>query len=214
MDIDAEWIALNLAYIVYVASPLFKEILKFRVVLVFASVLFIIYGLISGITSVTVWNITFGLVSLWHISVLIRQRLSVNLTDEAEAIRVLLTPELEPADFSQLWNSGRQVTVQDNAFIIENTPVADVSLILDGLVSITNSSGLDRPLGRFAFLGEQSALMGRPATATVTAVGPVRLWSWEQENLKKLLEANPSIRQSWTSAIAADLVKKVMPSGK
>lgn len=210
-DLSWELLTLNAAYVVYVASPVFKEILKLRVVLLIATGFFIAYGIISGIHSVTLWNIPFGLLHLWGIAGLIRERMGVSLSEEAEALRVLLMPGLDRPEFSKLWNSGNQITITNTKFITEGQPVENVALILDGLVHVTSEAGLDRDLGRFAFVGEQSALMDRPASASVTTVGEARLWSWNQQALKKLVEENEPIRQAWNGALARDLAKKVAP---
>jgi len=90
--IDWGWITLNLAYVIYVVSPVFKKMLQLRLVLLAATIVFIIYGIVAGIWSVVWWNVPFGLMHIWQLSKLIAERRRTALTEEQEAIRTLVGP--------------------------------------------------------------------------------------------------------------------------
>lgn len=207
--IDWGWITLNLAYVIYITSPVFKKMLQLRSVLLAATIVFIIYGIVANVWSVVWWNIPFGLMHVWQIMLLVRERMGVKLTDEDEAVRVLLTPGLEPSRFNVLWQAGTEHELTDQTLTRKGEPVDSVWLVLEGQVEVTDGTGLRLPLGPLSFVGEQSALSGDPATASAACRGTVRLRKWDQDKLRELGRAHPDIRQAGVLAIAHDLSNKV-----
>ena len=206
---DSSWWLLNLAYAVYVVSPVFKDMLRLRLVLLGATALFIAYGVASGIGSVVWWNVPFGLVHLYQIGVLVKERTVGELPEDLEQVRQQLFPTLSPADFSELWELGEEVELLPNQTIIERgTDLSEVMLILDGAADVHLGDAILR-LRPFALLGEMSLLTGEAASATVTASGPTTLRRWDRLELLLLGDRKPHVQQAALLLISRQLVRKV-----
>ncbi|PIO48182.1 MAG: hypothetical protein CMR00_06165 [[Chlorobium] sp. 445] len=61
-----------------------------------------------------------------------------------------------------------------------------------------------------AFVGEMSFLTGNLPTATVRATKETRCLAWSKEQLRKLLNRNPSMWATLQGVLSTDLTKKLM----
>lgn len=207
---NTSWLVLNFAYLAYTASSLFKEMLRLRMALLIATVFYISYGFIEGIWSMVWWNIPVGLIHLWRIVDLLRQRRSVNLDDEADAIRVLLYQSLNPVEFDELWSLGEEQVLDDGHVVIEQGAlVTRITMILDGNVRVESDGRPLSELGRFRFVGEMSNLSGKPASATVITDGAARIRSWDSDKLEELLRKNAPTERAHLRAVGRDLADKL-----
>lgn len=205
--------AINAAYLVYVSSAMFKDMLRLRVLLFIATLLYIAYGLIEPLWPLVYWNIPFGIMQAYQIWVLVKQRIGINLDEEAEAVRVLMFSDLDRPLFNLMWQCGDQATYQDGETLIEfDTKVEHLMLVLDGEVEVRPPSRAPKDpliLGRLRLLGEMSAMSGQTARATVTANGPVRTRNWRQSELHSLGEQHPEIQKHALLLIGNELARKV-----
>ena len=196
---SAAFILLNVAYLVYAISPLFKEILRLRVTLLVATVFYILFGLAdwadTDSRAVVFWNIPVFMIHAWQIWVIMAERRGVDLDDEAEAVRTLVYPDLDRVSFNALWKSSyERDLVPGEIFIRQGDPVDLLYLVMDGDVEANISGRRVVGLGRLRFLGEISSLTGETASATVTAVTQVRARVWSC-----LLYTSPSPRDATLS---------------
>lgn len=203
------WIALNSAYLIYAASGIFRDMLRLRVTLLIATALFILYGIVAGVWSVFWWNLPVGAVHAWRVWLLLKQRRSVNLDAEAEAVRTLIYPDLNRVSFNALWHASTERLVHDEVLITKGKPVHDVLLILEGEVDVDVKPGLVVRLGRLRFVGEMSSLTGNNASATVTAKGFVRTRAWNKERFEELTDEDPEIERAHLRAIGQELTRKL-----
>ena len=207
---DLSWWLLNLAYAVYVISPVFKEMLKLRLVLLAATVLFIAYGISSGVDSVTWWNIPFGLMHIYQIGLLLKERMNGDLPEELERVREMLFPDLSAVDFRELWDLGHESKLQAQGLIIENgEDLSEVMLIIDGAADVHLDDGGTLRLRPYTLLGEMSLVRGGPASATVTAAGPTTIRSWDRVELLKLGDRKPHVKQAALLLIGQQLAQKM-----
>lgn len=206
---DSGWITLNVAYIAYAASSLFKDMLRLRVTLLIATVLYISYGVIADIWSMVWWNIPVGIIHAWRSWDLLRERRAVDLDTEAEAIRVLLYRDLDRVAFYRLWKLSEEEHFHDrHVLITQAEPVTHIMLILDGSVRVEANGRRVSELGRLRFIGEMSTLSGQHASASVRTTGPVRARTWVIAELEELLEQNAEIERAHLRAVGRDLARK------
>lgn len=204
------WVTLNLAYVIYAVSGIYKDMLRLRVVLLVATGLFIAYGIVADIWSVFWWNIPVAAVHLWQTWQLIQQRRGIDLDAEAEAIRTLLYPDLSRTDYNSLWHASHECMFSEgDVLIVASEPVEAVYLILDGEVDVEVSDDLTVRLGRLRLVGEMSSVTGGDATATVTAVGAVRARAWTKAALASLLLDNAEVERAYLRAIGTELTRKL-----
>ena len=207
--LDGGWLSLNMAYLVYAVSGLFRDMLRLRLTLLLATLLFIIYGVVAEIWSVFWWNLPVGAVHTWGIWMLLKQRRSVNLDAEAEAVRTLLYPDLDRVAFNLMWHAGEERSVSNEVLIRRDEPVDELLLILDGDVDVDVRDDLVVRLGRLRIVGEMSSVTGSNATATVTANNNVRLRAWNKEKFARLIEEHPEIERAHLRAIGHELTRKL-----
>ncbi len=207
--LDGGWLSLNLAYLVYAVSGLFRDMLRLRLTLLGATALFIIYGVVAEIWSVFWWNLPVATVHAWGIWMLLKQRRAVNLNAEAEAVRTLLYPDLDRVSFNQMWHASDEHTVSNKVLITKGEPVDELFLILDGDVDVAVRDDLVVRLGRLRIVGEMSSVTGGNATATVTANDNVRIRTWNKEKFARLLEDHPEIERAHLRAIGHELTRKL-----
>ena len=207
--LDGGWLSLNMAYLVYAVSGLFRDMLRLRLTLLLATLLFIIYGVVAEIWSVFWWNLPVGAVHTWGIWMLLKQRRSVNLDAEAEAVRTLLYPDLDRVAFNLMWHASEERSVSNEVLIRRDEPVDELLLILDGDVDVDVRDDLVVRLGRLRIVGEMSSVTGSNATATVTANNNVRLRAWNKEKFARLIEEHPEIERAHLRAIGHELTRKL-----
>lgn len=207
---DAAWWALNAAYAAYVVSPVFKEMLRLRLMALVVTILFIVYGFISGIHSIVWWNIAFGGMHLYQIGLLLRERMGVSLTDEDDELRQKLFPTLDAVEFNALWSLGTEHTLVANEVIVEaGAEVDQVSIVIDGAADVDLGDGRFSRLRPDALIGEMSLLRGGPACATVRASGPTVVRSFNHTALLELGEARPVVKDAALILIGRQLAEKI-----
>ncbi len=155
--------------------------LRLRVVWMTGTVLFMTYGLIAGLWPAVYWNVPVMGVHIWRITGLVRDRQSVDLDDEAEAIRTLVFAGLDRVAFNALWHCGEEQIVEDHTLIEQGAEVKDLGLILDGEVDVFIDEKPTRRMGHYRLIGEISSLTGEMATASVVANGTVRVRTWDKQ---------------------------------
>ncbi len=203
---DLSFWLLNAAYAVYVVSPVFKTMVKLRIVLLLATILFIAYGLSSGVMSVTWWNLPFGAIHLWQlwkISPFGQQ----DLDAEAAGVHSELFPTLSQTDFATIWKLGEEriISVHEE-LTTQGERVADLTLILDGNAAVVDE---DVTLTSLDLVGEMSLLLGGGATRTVCATSEMRVRTWPKAHLVALGEKNPHLKSAGLVALGQSLAQKV-----
>ena len=203
------WVLLNAAYAIYAASAAFKDMLRLRVVLWAATVLFMIYGPIAGVWSVFWWNIPVLALHSWHIWRLLAARRGVDLDDEADAIRTLLFPDLDRVAFNTLWHCGEERRLGDHQLIAKGAEVLELYLILDGDVEVEVTDDRFIRLGKYRMLGEMSSLSGATASANVRTVGMVRLRAWDKSALAAAAAQDSTIERALLKAMGQEVARKL-----
>ena len=75
-------ILLNAGYIIFVISPLFRNALISRLVLLSASIIFIIWSGMEGLWNNAAWNIAFTLMHLWQLVKIPKQSVATEVIQE------------------------------------------------------------------------------------------------------------------------------------
>ena len=91
------------------------------------------------------------------------------------------------------------VVGDDGAFLIDDQYAHLTEGIRQVIAQLTDNS----------FIGEMSFVSGKPASATVTATGRVRLLEWPRARLSALLDRSPEIRIAFQSILGVDMAAKL-----
>jgi len=204
------WVLLNTAYLVYTVSGLFKDMLRLRLVWMVSTLFFMAHGLVDQLWPAVWWNVPVLLVHLYMVGSLLRQRRAIDLDEESMAIRTLVFPELDLVAFNTLWNAGTEhIARDDEVLITRDEEVRELFLILEGDVDAHVSDNFVVRLGEYRLLGEVSSLTGANATATVTAVGNVRIRTWDKQVLAGFDATDPEIRTAILLAMGYEAARKL-----
>ncbi|MFD9630515.1 Crp/Fnr family transcriptional regulator [Streptomyces violascens] len=113
--------------------------------------------------------------------------------------RVPFLARLEDHDREALLSLGHELTFVARATLLhQHDPSSHVLLILTGWTKVTAAAanGYQALLalrGPGDIIGESAALTGRPRSATVTALEPLRVVAVEHERFRELLSRSPAI---------------------
>jgi len=209
MSITAGWILLNLAYLIYTVSGLFKDMLKLRIVWALATFFFLAHGLVDRLWPAVWWNLPVLAVHTYMIGSLFRARRGVNLSEEEEAIRTLIFPELDRVSFNTLWQCGQDGLVKDEVLITKGTEVNQLILIMHGEVDVEVSDELTVRLSQYRLVGEMSRLSGGVASATVTANGMLSFRAWDKDKLDACTTKHPEIQVALLRAMGNEVARKL-----
>ena len=188
---------------------MFKDMLLLRVALLAATVFYVAYGLYEPVWTMVWWNLPVGALHIWAIWQLLKDRRGIHLDDEASAIHTLLFSDLTRVSFNAMWHCGEERTVANEVLITKGEPVTELLLILEGEVEAHVRDGIRIRLSEYRMLGEISTLRGTNATATVTALGPLRFRAWDKAELDACGEKYPDVKIALLKAMGLEAATKV-----
>jgi hypothetical protein len=203
----------NLAFALIALSYVVRDIFWLRSISIISSLAGIAYsyGALSEPLWINiVWNIVFMVVNAVWITVILKERRSVNFTEEEKELYGTVFRTFSPVEFMKLMRVGEWKVCQPNeVLIVENQPATYIMLIYNGEVEVWTKDRKIATLKDGAFVGEMSFLTGNLPTATVKASKETRYVAWSKEELKKLLNRNPSMWATLQGVLSTDLTKKL-----
>jgi hypothetical protein len=207
--VDASTVALNLAYISYVAVSFVPGGLRLRIALVLQSLTFIGWGVVSDTPSVIFWNVAFAAVNVWQ-EVRVARRDHVDLGVAEEEARSAMFDSLSRRDFLVLCSAGQsgEAGVGEQLCAVGERRDEPL-LLLNGNVEVRTSTGFDVVGRRHMFVGEMSFLSGRPTSADVWAAEPVTFRRWKFDDVRRLEQLNLDVARSVEKAMGRDVAAKL-----
>jgi hypothetical protein len=193
---------------------LVKDILWLRLLTVLACIAGIIFNYFVPATPLWVviyWNLLFLAINVVQIGIIVKERREVTFTEEEKELYETLFKNFAPFEFMKLLRVGRWLEAKkDQVLAVEKKSLDSVMLIYNGLVQVEAGGQTLAQLKDGSFIGEMSFITGGDATATVKAVVPTRYLSWSKEDLRQLLNRNPSMRFAMQTVLSTDLTRKLM----
>jgi hypothetical protein len=207
-------LAAHAASIVTAIAYLVNDVLWLRFLIVLSCIAGIIYNYAvphPGSWALVNWNLVFLAINLAQIAVIMKERREISFTEEERELYETLFKNFAPFEFMKLLRIGVwHEAEKDDVLAVEKKQLDDVMLIYNGLVQVESDGQTLALLKDGSFIGEMSFITGGDATATVKAIEPTRYLSWSKENLRKLLNRNPSMRFAMQTVLSTDLTKKLM----
>ena len=210
-------ILLNVANGIYVISYLVTDILWLRVLSVVGGGLSMAWTLSQPQArfSWIFWTVVFNVINVAQIAILIYRRRPVRLTDDEQRLYSLAFRVLTPRELKQLVALGKWEEAGEGKRLVEQHASLDRVLVLaKGAVAIKVDGRTVSKLGEGSFIGEMSFLTGRPTTAAVDTVQPVRYLAWPKQQLEAFLKKNTDLRSALQLLISKDLVTKLAHTGE
>lgn len=204
----------HLAFALIFFSFLVTKIFYLRIVAIFASLTSIVYNyhvLAEPLWVPIQWNILFILTNIFQIGLILWEKRNYTLKGYKAFLFNKLFNDLTTGEFEKLVKKGYLRTGLDGEVLIKENTVTDVLLVLyRGNVQIISQNTIIKEIGPGCFLGEMSFLTGEKTKATVKAHGEVKYFSWDKDNLKKMLYKNPKLMSSVQRALGRQLINSIL----
>jgi CRP-like cAMP-binding protein len=134
----------------------------------------------------------------------------INLSEEEAEVARRIVPSLKKDMARKLLRLGKFVDVDEGYLLTsQGQPVANFAMIMGGICQIERGSRPIATISAGAMVGELTLSNGAPATATVHAVGPGRLFLIGRSMLWGFLQQNPEAMADMERSIAGDLRVKL-----
>lgn len=199
----------SIAAIFSCAAYLLRSILWLRIFLVCAAIAYIISGTSLGISSMVGWNAAYLAINLFHITLLLLDKITITLPEETKKIYHKYFSTLSTREFKKLITSNGFCIFQDNNIIDEFEVPDRLFIVLRGKVNIVKNDITIATLKTGDFIGEMSFLSKERATANAYAEDFVQCAYWTHDDLEKLKLKNLKAYEKFIAIIGCDLVRKL-----
>jgi len=199
----------SIAAIFSCAAYLLRSILWLRIFLVFAAITYIVSGISLGISSMIGWNAAYLVINLFHITLLLLDKITITLPGETKKIYHKYFSTLSTREFKKLIMSNGFCIFQDKNIIDESEVPDRLFIVLRGKVNIVKNDLTIATLKAGDFIGEMSFLSKERATANAYAEDFVQCAYWTHDDLEKLKLKNLSAYEKFIAIIGCDLVRKL-----
>ena len=203
----------HIATLGYVLGFLFKNQITLRLLVLVATVSYIVYY--YAFPEEPLWGAIFGSIlimcaNLTGLARLLYDRLPLRIDPRFLQIYKSL-PELEPGEFRRLMKIGKLLQADAPVALTERGIKPEyLYYIIEGkTVASKGREAFELPSSRF--IGEVSFVLNGPATAKVVLQKGSYV-RWNRKALEKELERNPKFQHAFESLIGRDLARKVAVS--
>lgn len=188
---------------------LLRSILWLRILLVFAAITYIVSGINLGITSMIGWNSAYLVINLFHIVVLLLDKITISLPQETRKVYHRYFSTLSTREFKKLITINGFCIFQDNHIVHQYDVPDRLYIVLRGTVNIVKDDHIIATLKAGDFIGEMSFLSKQPASANAYAENLVQCAYWTHDDLEKLKLTNIEAYDKFIAIIGCDLVRKL-----
>ena len=208
--LSVETVLLVVVYAAYIASPLLPDELWLRLALAGTSAGFVMWGAIIGNAVVIVANALFLIMSVRQVVRLLRQRRPIELDGDLALVHDALFPTMSARQFLLFWHLGEELVAENVELLKRGESSPFLFALHAGAADVHLDSGI-RQLDAPALLGEMSYVRGAhaPATADVTAAGPVECRRWRKDDLHRLNQSHPDLVAPFLRGLGADIAGKL-----
>ncbi len=186
-----------------------RSMLWLRIFLACAAITYIVSGVILGITSMIGWNSAYLIINLFHITVLLLDKITIALPRETRGIYQRYFSAMSTREFKRLITSNQFCTFQDENIIDEFEIPDRLYIVLRGKINIVKPEGVIATLGAGDFIGEMSFLSKEPASASAYADNFVQCAYWTHDDLEKMRARNMGAYERFVAIVGRDLVRKL-----
>ncbi len=203
----------HIAYVFLIGSMMMRSMHWLRLFAIAA-------GLISAVYYYTLtdyvsmfWETLFSLVNIIQLSLLAIENRRGKFSEEEQLFFESVLRNVERAHARALIKAGNWFDVKvGETLVIQGTWPKRLKFIVSGHAQITVDGNEIAFVGPGDFLGEMSYLTGKAATATATAITPVRFLSFERSKLETELDKHADLRHALEAGFNRNLVEKLVKS--
>jgi hypothetical protein len=206
---------IHIANAIYLASYLVKDILWLRILTVAAGLVILGYyaWMPMPIWAGVGWNILFLAINLRQIQVLLMERRPVTLRPDEMHLYKQTFRRLTEREFAKLLAIGQWKEVGAGERLVRHgEALHELMVLASGRARFEIDGRSTGELRAGCLVGEMSFLSGKAPNADVVAMEPTRTVTWQDDVLRKLLDANAELRAGVQEVIGEDLSAKLQPS--
>ena len=204
---------IHAGYILTAIAFLLRDILWLRVLAILANLCVAYAAFRSGGAThwiVISWATAFVIINLGHSIWLIYERHVRRFTEEEQRLRDTAFPALDPVWVRRLLRCGTWTDLQSDHYLArQGERLRELILIASGEAAVKVGERTVSHLSAGKFVGEISFLGDDPASATVLSKEPMRCIVWRQDELQRIFERRPELRNTFHAAIGRDLAQKI-----
>jgi hypothetical protein len=205
----------HLSYLLIAISYLLTRMFWLRVIAVAGLALEIGYFSLSGgdLRTGIAWDMIFILINLYQLYWLVRERMMSRLPEAYRDVLRAAMKGLDDAGIFRLLSAGDFTGLEDGAVLAaENEDLDRLYFICDGRVRVAIGGRQAGTMGNGSFIGEVAFMTGKPATATVTAAGPVKALVFDRARLSEFLRREEQLAGTFHQLLGRDLAHKLQSS--
>ncbi len=210
---DAAWLV-HLASLLYVIAFLVREQLSLRMLVLFATGLYIAYYYFvpeRPLWDAIAWSLVLGAANLMVMVSLLLQRTTYGLSQREQALFKHFHT-MNPGEFRKLLKIAQWKTAgQAEILTLENQPCERLYYIVEGAAEV-KKGGKVLQVRVGTFIGEVAYFLKRDASATVTLRAGGEYVCWTHGDLTNLERKNPAIRVALHQLLSSDMAAKVAAS--
>lgn len=156
------------------------------------------------------WISFFILINAVRIGGIVRDRRSIEFNDDEAELHETMFRNFSPVEFMKLMRIGewRQAEMGE-CLVAEGGTIGGLMLLFNGEVVVELDGKEINRARDGAMIGEISFIRGGAATATVTTTTPCRYVFWSGDELRKLLNRNPSMDIAMKHVFSVELTRKL-----
>ena len=192
-----------------------RDMMVLRVLAIIAGIVGVAYNywLPAGpLWLVIFWLSVFVAINTIRIAGIVMERRSVAFNDEEAELHETLFQNFSPVEFMKLMRIGEWKQAETGEVLAsQGNVVGGLKLLFNGEVVIERDGAEVGRARDGAMIGEISFLRGGKANATVSATKPCRYIFWSGDELRKLLNRNPSMDVAMKHVFSIDLMRKLGP---
>lgn len=200
----------SIAALFSLSAYLLTNMLWLRILLVLASVVYIISGISLGITSMVGWNSAYLAINLFYVVKIILEKSTITLPEETRDIYRQFFSSMSTREFKKIITVNPFVTVvKDEVLIAQNEVTDRLFIVLKGKVNIEQSGVIIDAVESGDLIGEMSFMSNQPASASAVAIETVQYAYWSHKDMGKINQKNCEIYNKFISIIGQDLIRKL-----
>jgi hypothetical protein len=202
----------HFAYIILIFSMLMRTMFWLRVFVIISATLAVAYAsIILNDPVSTFWETLLVLVNIAQLTIANWRNIRARFSDAETAFVARHFPTLSRGEARALLDLGTWRDLADgDVLATQGHPVSALSFLASGRAGVEVGGVHVAECGADDFVGEMTVLSAQPATATVRATGPLRVWQIAPDALRNLLERRDVFARELDAAIARNYREKLV----
>ena len=214
LDWNPYIILLNVAYTIWLAAFVAKDIVWLRMFTITGNVVVLPYYLYffeKPLWNPITWVGIYTVINAVMLFLLYLERRPVKLSKAEQKIRELTFKSLEPRVFKKLMDQGVWDRIPPHVELVaRDSDLDNLLLVVEGEAEVVLKHGEHRTIPTGGFIGEQSFITGEKTSADVkTGKEAAKIIRWNSEALRKHLAGKEVLKDNLDLIFTADLIHKL-----